>query len=74
MLSFRDPKPDPIQDLGDDLLFERTLNLLQQVEAKRQFPSAFKALKIEVNAHYAEIAKRKKLHLWNRAVDIARYH
>lgn len=72
MLSFRDSKNEqPLCDLCDDVLFERTLVLLRQAKAKQRYPRVFAELNTEVRGYHAEISKRGKLYLWNRAIDIA---
>ena len=73
MLSFRESKTErPLCELCDDVLFERTLVLLQQAKAKQYYPKILAEINIEVRGYHAEISKRGKLYLWNRARDCAR--
>jgi len=73
MLSFRDTKAEqPLCEICDDVLFERTLVLLQQARAKQRYPRVFAEINTEVRGCHDEISKRGKLYLWNRALDCAR--
>lgn len=73
MLSFRDSKNEqPLCELCDDVLFERTLVLLQQAKAKQNYPRVLADINTEVRGYHDEISKRGKLYIWNRALDFAK--
>lgn len=73
MLSFRESKIDqPLCELCDDVLLERTIVLLQQARTKKNYPRIFAEIDTEVRGYHDEITKRGKLYLWNRAIDFAR--